>query len=87
MSEIRDRLDAAERTVVWVAWPERIEYGPGRTADEVARRHNAYLRSGYSRAGSGAYHNVRVAPVTLPESPEWRAAHPCLRAGEDPWGY
>jgi hypothetical protein len=83
----RAQLDAAERSVCWIAWPERRVYGPGLTAEEAASKHNAFLRSGASCAGSGAYHRVRVAPESLPADPDWIEAYSSLRAGVDPWSY
>lgn len=81
---IRDELDAAERAVEWIAWPERRVYGPGYTAEEIGERHATFLRSGYSRASSGAYHRVRVAPVTAPVAP-WPEHYPSVVPGIDPW--
>ena len=84
MSDIRETLDECERAVTWMAYPDPRQYGPGYTANEIRRRHEQYLRSGWSRAGSGAYHNVRVAPMSEPPSP-WRSSYPGVRIGVDPW--
>ena len=75
----------AERTVRWIVWPGALVYGPGLTASEAAERGNNHMRSGWWRGSSSAYHNIRVAPETLPEDTAWRQAYPSLRAGIDPW--
>lgn len=49
---------AAERAVLWAAYPDEIQYGPGLTRSEVCALHDAHLRSGWSRASSGAYHHI-----------------------------
>lgn len=66
---LRVRLDTAERGVQWCATPHYRVYGPGLTRTEVAARHGEYLRTEYARAGPGAYHYVRVVPLTLPPEP------------------
>jgi hypothetical protein len=85
----RRKLDLAEREVRWLAWPTEPGqtpqvYGPGVTADEVACRHATFLRSGWTRTGSGSYHQVRLAPETLPAEP-WPTVYPRVRPGVDPW--
>lgn len=84
MSDVRDALDQAERAVQWLAWPGERPYGPGLTAAEVGERHSQYLRSGWSRSSSDAYHRVRVAPRELPPAP-WPEHYPHAVTGADPW--
>lgn len=81
-----DPREREERALRWIAWPGPRVYGPGYTAEQVVERHTRYLRSGWSQAGSGAYHSVRVAPETEP-GPAWRATYPTLRVGRDPWAW
>ncbi len=53
-----------ERKYIWTGMPDVRQYGPGLTYDEALREHCLFLRSGWSRASSGAYHYANVTRAT-----------------------